>query len=444
MKSKKHISILLPAPMLILTLLLPSPALSFGKNKVQYQPMAWERLSSQHYTLYCHQDQGALPDASYLWLDGIYRDLSGRFEFRHSAPVPVVVYESPALFEQTNIVTELLPEEVGGFTEMFKNRVAVPFNGSFSDLRHVLHHEMVHAFVFGVVFDGNLFRAAGAQIPLWFNEGLAEVLSSGWDRGADMFMLDRLLNSTVPPPGPMLDGYLAYKGGQSFLYYLLSTGGDSLFNRMLIEFKLSRAAEASIERIYKKKLDELGKEWVSELRRIYWPEIGRRAAPADQGKSVTAKGYGRMNMRPRASPDGAKIAFFSDRHDYARIIIADTAGKELRVIGQHSPGASFESFRPMTGALCWSPDGKELAFVAKKGGRDEIRVVNAGNGKTARAIRLPLTAINGLDWSKDGGKLAFTGISYGQTDLYLYDMATQELITLVDTYESKASPRFSP
>ena len=430
---------------IFLILLIPAAGADFGKNKVQYQYMDWRYLKAPHYTLYYHQEAGDLPELSYLWLDDVYRDLSGRFRFRHPAPVPVVLYGSTALFEQTNIITELLPEEVGGFTEIFKNRVVIPHNGSPADLRHVLHHEFVHAFIFGMIYGGGIFRAAGAQVPLWFNEGLAELLSSGWERQADMFMLDRMISSTVPPPSPALDGYLAYKGGQSFLYYLHSTGGDSLFNNMLLEFKLTRSAEAAIERVYASNMEDLGKDWLGELRRLYWPEVGRRVNPETQAVSITAKSRGRANVRPRVSPDGKRVAFLSDRHDYTRIIITDTAGKELRRIGgEHSLGSSFESFRHMNGAIAWSPDGKSLAFIAKNGGQDEVRVVSASNGRALRAVRPPLSSIGGLDWSKDGNLLTFTGISNGKTDLYLYNMASDELTIIADTREYKDSPRFSP
>jgi hypothetical protein len=444
MKTLKTTAALLAIPALLLVA--GAHAAEFGKNKVQYQYMDWRYLKAPRYTLYYHQDQGALPEISYLWLDDVYRDLSARFRFSHPAPVPVVLYESPALFEQTNIITELLPEEVGGFTEIFKNRVVIPHNGSLSDLRHVLHHEFVHAFVFGMIYGGSIFRAAGAQVPLWFNEGLAELLSAGWERQADMFMLDRLLNSTVPPPSPALDGYLAYKGGQSFLYYLYSAGGDSLFNNMLVEFRLSRSAESAIERTYAKKMEELGKEWLRELRRVYWPEAGRRLNPEAQASPVTNRERSRVNVRPRISPNGKRIAFFSDRYDYTRIIITDTAGKELRRIGgEHSLGSSFESFRPMNGAIAWSPDGRQIAFVAKKGGKDEIRIVNAATGKARRVVQPPLSSISGLDWSRDAKSLVFTGTSYGQTDLYIYDLVTNDLTTIADNaYDSKDSPRFSP
>ncbi len=80
---------------------------------------------------------------------------------------------------------------------------------------------MVHAFIFGICFDkfGGGAMLNNAQIPFWFNEGGAEYLSSGWNCDADMFMMEQTLNNVVPLPGPQLGGYMAYKGGQSFLHF---------------------------------------------------------------------------------------------------------------------------------------------------------------------------------------------------------------------------------
>ncbi|MCL2688954.1 MAG: hypothetical protein FWE57_03775 [Chitinispirillia bacterium] len=443
-------TIFLTTAITILTIL-PAAVSGFGKNKVQYQSMDWRQLHAPHYTVYYHQGQGTLPEITYELLNDIYRGLSGRFEYVHKSKVPVVIYESSPLFEQTNIITEILPEGVGGFTELFKNRVAMPFNGSLHDFRHVLHHEMVHAFVFGMIYDGRTLFRSPVQIPLWFNEGLAEVLSNGWNKADDMFMIDRAINSSIAPPGPFMNGYMAYKGGQSFLYYLYATEGDSLFNAMLRDFKTRKNAEKAIEHVYKKDMETLGREWILELRRLYWPEVGRRMQPSVNALEITnnVKEKSRVNIRPKISPDGRLIAFYSDKRDYMRIIIRDTSGKEIRQIGQHGFlglgfGETIESFQAFNSGMCWSPDSDMLAFTVKRGGRNEIRIVDAKRGRNRRTIRLALSAINSLHWSKDGSKLTFTAISNGQTDLYMYGLTDSKLTRLTNSPHTESDPQFSP
>ncbi|MBN1307770.1 MAG: PD40 domain-containing protein [Chitinispirillaceae bacterium] len=420
----------------------------FGKNKVQYIPLTWSALKSPHFNLHFHQGEKTLTEIAPFWIERAYLSLQKQFQFNQKERIAIVIYGTPNLFTQTNIITEIIPEEVGGFTELLKNRIAIPFNGSYNDFRHVLHHELVHAFMFGMLFDqfgSNLF-SGNLQLPLWFMEGSAEYLSSKWDAEADMFMIDQALNSSIPLPGAGLDGYLAYKGGQSFLFFLESSRGDSLFQRFLIEFKKSKRVETALKTTYRKPVEELGKEWVSELRRLYWPEIGCRIDPASHAEPVTRHLETRdhFNLRPRISPDGGRIAFFSDRRDYTRILITDPKGKIIHEIGQNGYGGYFESFHPFRSGMCWAPDGKRLAFITKSGESDELRIVDIERKRLRRRIRTRQKAISSPDWSHDGSLLVFSGIDNGRSDLFLYDLTRDSLRQLTRSVACESDPRFSP
>lgn len=430
-------------------ILLFSSISGFGKNKVQYTDFSWSYLPAAHFTLYFHQNQGTLPAVSYRMMEDIYRTLSRRFQFTHKEAVPVIIYGDPNLFNQTNVITELLPEEVGGFTELFKSRVVVPFNGSYDEFNHVVHHEMVHAFIYGLFYDqlgSSLLTGSMFQIPLWFNEGLAEYLSSGWNIESDMFLMDFTINSAVPLPGPALDGYMAYKGGQSFLLFLASNRGDSTFTKFLREFKTSKSLDNAMKKVYKKTAETLGKEWQQELKRLYWPEIGRRISPEKTSTAITShfesKSY--FNLRPRISPDGKRVAFFSDRRDYTRIIITDRKGKIEQEISQSGYGGYFESFHPFRSGMCWSPDSRSLAFVTKAEGHDQIRVVDITKRKLVKTISTHLSSIAGPDWSHSGAMIAFAGVDSGRSDLFLYNIKDDELRRLTNSTSFKSDPHFSP
>ena len=101
--------------------------------------------------------------------------------------IPLILYGSANYFERTNVVAELLPEGVGGFTTQMKNRIVVPFDGSYEELRHVLHHELVHGFQTRPYFrsaGGFFHRRFGDVDALWFAEGMAEFLSSRLEQGS--------------------------------------------------------------------------------------------------------------------------------------------------------------------------------------------------------------------------------------------------------------------
>ena len=421
---------------------------SFGKNKVTYEKYAWNYLKTPHFDVYFHQGQGLLPKISSQWIENDFNVLSADFNHRFKGRIPLIIYGSPNTFEQTNVIPDLLPEGVGGFTTRMKNRIVIPFDGSYEELRHVLHHELVHGFQNNILYDqlgGALLSGVEMSMPLWFAEGMAEYLSSGWNSEADMFLMDATVFGTVPLPGPELDGYMAYKGGQSFLYYLASTRDEARFSKFLKRFCITKNIERSLKEVYGKTLQELGEEWRYQLKQVYWPEIGKRREPSKTGRALTShiKDRGFFNLKPRISPDGKKIAYFSDRNDYTQIVIVNRRGKIIQTISQSGFAGNFESFHPFRTGMCWSPSGKRIAFVTLYEGRDELRIIDLESKKLVRTLRPQLSSISSPDWSPDGSSIVFCGVDGECGDLYLFTIASGELKRLTHSISLESDPRFS-
>jgi dipeptidyl-peptidase 4 len=81
------------------------------------------------------------------------------------------------------------------------------------------------------------------------------------------------------------------------------------------------------------------------------------AAPADRGEVPFIRVWGR-NSGPLWSPDGARIAFVSNRGDHSYIAVYDIAG---RTVSYLDPGVDFDS------SPTWSPDGRQIAFMRRPG-----------------------------------------------------------------------------
>lgn len=187
-------------------------AQSFGQNKVQYDSFDWSFISSTHFDIYYYQNEKQLAEFTAEEAESAYEQISKHLRWTLKERVSIIIYLSHNDFQQSNVTLEYMVEGIGGVTELFKNRVVIPFEGNYEQFRHVIHHELVHAMINDMVYGGSLqnmvSRQVRTRIPLWANEGLSEYLSMNWDTEADMILRDLAIHEYIPAVDE-LDYFLA-------------------------------------------------------------------------------------------------------------------------------------------------------------------------------------------------------------------------------------------
>ena len=114
---------------------------------------------------------------------------------------------------------------------------------------------------------------------------------------------------------------------------------------------------------------------------------------------------------PHVSPDGARIAFLSDRSGSAEEIwLCDTAGGNLVPLTTSPPGDSFGTPR-------WSPDSVHLAFEGRVKGHPGIYVTSADGGLPRQVTTDPSAAVL-ASWSSDGRWIYFGSNRTGRFEVW--------------------------
>jgi len=421
----------------------------FGKNKVQYKDFRWQYIQTDHFDIYFSQDGEQLADFAAQTAEDSYKDISKLVHYQISNRISIIVYNSHDEFQQTNVVDEYLEEGIGGITELFKNRVILPFEGSYELFRHVIHHELVHAVLNDMLYGGTIQSLISARNPLelpqWMNEGLAEYASLRYNTDEDMFMRDATVNNYLPPID-YLSGYFSYRGGQSVWYYIANKYGEQKIGEILNRIKGTRNVETGFKSTIGLSIKELSDRWQKEQKVLYYPDVAKREAPEDFAKRLTnhTKDGNFYNTSPAISPQGDKIAFLSDRNDYFDIYIMSALDGDIQkrvVKGERTK--NFEELHLLTPGLTWSPDGRKLALAVKAGNRDAIMIIDAESGDMQK-LSFDLDGIFTVAWSPDGKSLAFSASKSPQSDLYLYNLDTKSLVNLTNDIFSDADPAFSP
>ena len=429
---------------------------AFGKNRVQYRDADWFTVRTAHFDVYGYE-RGAAPGGRVLAefaaeaAEEAYGEVSALFGTDVARRIPLLVYPTHADFAVTNAVElPVYADGIGGVTELFKNRIAVPFTGDWRAFRRVIHHELVHAVVNDLYYGGSvqgLLRGGGRlQIPLWFNEGLAEYSALGWDTQSDLYVREAILNDRLPPI-QRLGGYFAYRGGQGVWDWVAQEYGREKVTEILDRVRLGRSVGGAFQRATGLGLAELSERWHRTLRAVYYPEVAAREPTEALGRTVAGRDAGGTGYHasPALSPQGDRVAYVATADGLFDVYVASTVGRpRVRKLVDGQDNARFESLRLLSPGLSWSPDGARLAVAVTSGPGDAIALVDVETGDAETVRPAGVDAVVSVAWSPDGGRIAFEGTAGAHSDLYVLDLATGAVANLTRDLYSDHAPAWSP
>ena len=432
-------------PAALLTLILlglnagPADAYLFGKNKVHYDSFDWQVYHSPHFDLYYYPEEELLASQTALLAEQAYARLALRLDHSPLRRIPLVLYSSHPSFQQTNVTPELLGEGTGGFTDIYRSRVVLPYTGSVPQFRHVVAHELVHVFVLDMLFGGSgpehALRSFGQfnMPPLWFMEGIAEYLSTGWDAEAQLFLEDAVAGEYLQELQFPFGGFLVYKEGQAAISFLAERYGEGILPELLREMSGIGGLERALKKRTGLNFEELSDEFLRETKESVWSQLAKREHPNENAFRLLdhdKTGHG-FHLGPRFSPRGDRIAYFADNAGEINLYLASSLdGKVLRKLVTGHRSSDFESLHAFDSQVTFDPEGDRVAFSVLAGGRDELVILDAASGKEIERFRPGFSSIRGPAWSPDGRHIALSAVERGVTDLQLLDLETKEWLRL--------------
>jgi Tol biopolymer transport system component len=426
----------------------------FGKNKVNYATRDWKVLQTEHVDIYYYPNERNLVSFIAPLVEDTYLEYSKLFRLEFRGRLPLVMYSSHYDFQQTNIVPSLISDYTGGFTDLVKGRIAVPMTGSMWELRHVVRHEMVHAFMMEklakVMSEKNRFTYQ--HPPLWFVEGMAEYIASPKaDTQSHMFVRDALLQGNLPDLETIwrIEGsFMMYKEGEAVLRYIATNFGTDAIVRILENWWVSDKFPIVLKRTIGMNLNELSDAFMKSIKRRYYPTILHAGFAPDDGKQLTEEHT--FHSRPAVGYDkDGHLAVYSLCAEDGVIAICsltkDARGRLVqRSLIEGARSASFESIPAFRSKI--EVHGQRLLFVSKRQERDAIYLWDlARNREIDHFTFHGLSVISSPTQSSDGDKIVFSAIdTTGSMDLYLYRIGEKRLQRLTHDKYTEEDPDYHP
>ena len=421
----------------------------FGQNKVRYKKLNFKVYKTPHFEIYYYIKNDStikrFAQESELWYT-IHQQV---FRDTFIKPNPIILYADHPDFQQTTAIDGEIGVGTGGVTEGLKNRVVMPIMETNQTTRHVIGHELVHAFQYHTLLghDSATYENIN-NLPLWMIEGMAEYLSIGKkDAYTAMWMRDAYYNKNIPTIRDLTETnkYFPYRYGEAFWSFIGSTYGDTVivpFFKNVARFGL----EYGIRRTFGYDDKTLSNLWKNSIATAYKPLLKDTIQKPVGKRLIDNKNSGELNVAPAISPDGKYLSFLSEKGLFTiDLYLADAkTGRIIRKLTSKVSNTHIDEFNFIESAGAWSPDSKKFAFSVFSHGRNHMLVVEIPSGNLVDDISMEKAEqFSNLGWSPDGKNVVCQGMADGQSDLYMYNFDTKQVRQLTNDKYSDYQPSFS-
>lgn len=437
---------------LLLILSLSVKAQYFGQNKVRYKKLDFEVLQTPHFEIYYYIKNTKLLKRFSQDAETWYKMHQEVFRDTFLKKNPIILYNNHPDFQQTTVLNGEIGIGTGGVTEALKNRVIMPVMELNSQTRHVLGHELVHAFQYHLLLEKDSISLENVgQTPLWMVEGMAEYLSIGKkDAFTSMWMRDAMLNRDIPSLKDLTNSnkYFPYRYGQAFWTYIGSQYGDTTIVP-LFKNTAKYGYENAIRYTFGYDDKTLSGLWKNSIDAHYKPMLKADSSQIKitGTKIIDNKNAGNMNVAPALSPDGKYLAFMSEKDLFGiDLFLADAkTGRIIRKLSSQISNGHIDDFNFIESAGAWSPDSKQFAFSIFSQGKNQMMIIDVANGSTVSQTAMDkVQQFGNLTWAPNGKDIAFSGMVEGQSDIFSYNLDTKVVTQITDDVYSDYAPSYSP
>ena len=430
----------------------------FGKNKIVSSKTKWQVLKTPHFNIHYDRKNTDVARLAGEIAEEASDMLSHRYQHELSRIVPIIIYNSTAAFANNNLIPVILGEETGGFTEYDRNRVVVPYTGRLEEFRHVLVHEIGHAFQFDIIQNispsSALSRIFLQQAPLWVMEGMCEHFALGKEKNVEMYERDGIITGSLPSLPEMNNPYAlgpryyyVYKGGHSFFNWLKDEKGERAVSDYFYRLIQHRKPDRASEELFGLSLEKLSEKWHQALKKKYWPQIRTKEEGHISDEKLTDHGNDKssINLKPIFGETDRYLYFFSNKKIYPQLVKFDLKKKRIvKVIASAGKNGKIESLNLLNNSLSMNKKRTILLFVSRQGYKYYFNLYHVKRKRIIKRYLLRFRAVFQASLSPDGKQIVFSGTRGFHSDLFLYDLSSREITPLTRDPFVDLEPAWSP
>jgi hypothetical protein len=419
--------------------------MSFGKNRVQYKDFVWTYYRFPKFDVYFYLNGKELATHTSIYAQSYMAQLEKQLQITlEDKKFQFVIFNNLSDLKQSNI--GLISDQqynTGGITYIVEHKVFIYFDGDYTHFDRQIKAGIAKLLIDQTIYGGSIGtqikNATLINFPAWYVNGLVSYFGEEWSTESDNIVRDGILSGRYRKFNHLMGDDALY-AGHSFWAFIASRYQARNIPDIIYMARISRSVENGFLYVLGVSFKTLMKEW-----RAYY-EL--QYQPFDKLEHSDMTGQVKTRKRPllvlgqlKINPDGKSIAYTTNEEGKYRVFIQNPATQKTRMIFKrgHELDEKTDYSYPL---LAWHPNGNVLAMIIEAKGLKFLYFYSTETRTFQKQFLYNFDKILDFAYAPDGRSFVFSAVQKGQSDIYIYTIASNSFEQLTKDVYNDLQPRF--
>ncbi|MEI6575879.1 MAG: hypothetical protein WCO63_06850 [Bacteroidota bacterium] len=419
----------------------------FGQNRVQYTQFQWTFFKYDNFDIYFYLNGKELALYTAQYAEGEITDIQRKLETSLDAKIQFVIFNTLSESKQSNLGASggdaSNSGNTGGMTRILDQKVILYFNGDHSDLQRQIRQGVtqvvLNQLLYGSSLSSRVKNSTLLFLPDWYLNGLLSYLSEDWNTTIDNRVRDGIISGRYRKFN-QLTGTDATYAGHSFWRFIAEKYGPNVVPNIVYMAKISKSVESGFLYVLGVSFKSLVAEWLNYYQTEYTQENATALMPDDHLRALKPNSR-QLYSQLRISSDGKYAAFATNESGRYRVMLENLNNKHVRKIIRRGYKLDEETDYSYP-LIAWHPGGTLLAVVTEEKGKILLYFYTTGKGSLEKRFLYNFDKIVDFSYSPDGKSLLMSAVIKGQSDIFVYNIASNSFEQITKDIYDDVNPRF--
>ncbi|MFZ4706386.1 MAG: hypothetical protein ACOYMF_10310 [Bacteroidales bacterium] len=418
--------------------------MSFGKNRVQYNDFQWTYFKFTGFDVYFYLNGKELATHTARYAKENIPEIGRRLQGTLNEKIDFVIFNNLTDLKQSNIgLVSDQQYNTGGVTQIIGRKVFIYFDGDYThfdrQIRSGIAKLLVDQTISGGSIGAQIKNATLINMPDWYVNGLVSYLGEDWSTETDNIVRDGILSGRYNKFNH-LTGEDALYAGHSIWEFIAMRYGERNIPDIIYMARVSRSVENGFLYVLGISFKNLIKEWQKYYLDRYQP-FDQQEHSEMTNEIKTLKKTGLVLGQLKINPDGGSIAYTTNEQGKYRVYIKNTTTRKARKIFKHGHELDEKTDYSYP-LLAWHPGGKILAMIIENKGFKFLYFYSVETHKFQKQFLYNFDKILDFSYAPDGRSFVFSAVQRGQSDIFIYTIASNSFEQLTHDEYNDLYPRF--